>query len=285
MNNAAENERKQGHARRGNFWPWLVFAALVAAAGFLSFSLQRHFQTLEGQMTDVREQLDETLERLGEVSERSQDAIERATQAEQNAQQAALGRTRAEQSSAAAAEDAAAARQEADVATRQARLAREEADRIRQQREQEIERMRVALSQIAETERTALGLVMSLGSDSIRFDFDQAVIRPQDRELLSRIAGVLLASYGYRIHVYGHTDDIGTDEYNQGLSERRARAVRDYFVEVGIDPEIISSRGYGKSTPRVPGTSQEARSRNRRVEIGIIDTVIDYEGIVARSEP
>jgi outer membrane protein OmpA-like peptidoglycan-associated protein len=285
MNSAADDERKQGHARRGNFWQWFVFLALVVAVGFLAFTLQRHFQTLDEQMTEVQGQLQETLARLGEVSDRSQDAIERATQAEQNAQQAALGRTRAEQSSIAAAEDAATARQEANVATQQARLAREEADRIRQQREQEIERMRVALSQIAETERTALGLVMSLGSDSIRFDFDQAVIRPQDRELLSRIAGVLLASYGYRIHIYGHTDDIGTEEYNQDLSERRARAVRDYFVEVGIDPEIISNRGYGKSTPRVAGTSQEARSRNRRVEIGIIDTVIDYEGIVARSEP
>ena len=61
-------------------------------------------------------------------------------------------------------------------------------------------------------------------------------------------------------------------------------AVRDYLVEAGIDPEIISSRGYGKSSPRVTGTSKEARSTNRRVEIGIIDTVIDYQGIVANSE-
>ncbi|MBI4460982.1 MAG: OmpA family protein [Acidobacteria bacterium] len=145
--------------------------------------------------------------------------------------------------------------------------------------------MRSALSRIAETERTALGLVMSLGSDSVRFDFDKAVIRPENRELLSRIAGVLLASYGFRIHVYGHTDDIGTELYNQELSERRAQAVRDYLLHAGIGPDIISIRGYGKSSPRVSGTSPEARARNRRVEIGIVDTVIGYQGEAARWTP
>ena len=84
--------------------------------------------------------------------------------------------------------------------------------------------MQEALAKIVETERTPLGMVMRLGEDSLHFDFDQAAIREGDKELLSRIAGVLLASHGYRIYVYGHTDDQGDPRYNEGLSERRAQA-------------------------------------------------------------
>ena len=277
---------KQKSERGRTSWqlPALVAFGLVLA-GFVGFLVYQHFENLEGRINSLQGQVQEALEGVGQASERSQAALERSTQAEQNAQQAALGRVEAEQASAETAAEAAQARQEADLATQQAELAREEADRIRERREAEIERLQRALSRIVETERTALGLVMRLGSDSIRFDFDKAVIRPEDRDLLSRIAGVLLASYGFRIHVYGHTDDVGTEQYNQDLSERRAGAVRNYFVDSGIDSEIISIRGYGKSSPRVPGTNPEARARNRRVEIGIVDTVIDYQGEAARRTP
>jgi outer membrane protein OmpA-like peptidoglycan-associated protein len=136
------------------------------------------------------------------------------------------------------------------------------------------------LNRIASTRRTKSGLLMSLGSDTINFDFDKAELRPEERELLSRIAGILLTSSGYRVQVFGHTDDIGTDQYNQTLSERRAVAVRDYLVKAGIDPAIISTKGFGKSNPLVKGTSEADRAKNRRVEIGIIDTVITYQGPV-----
>ena len=121
---------------------------------------------------------------------------------------------------------------------------------------------------------------MNLGSEAIQFDFDRADLRPGNRELLSRIAGVLLTAKGYSIYVYGHTDDVGTDEYNRGLSERRARSVRDYLVEAGLDSGIITTRGYGKSSPRVRGTSADARTANRRVEIGIVDVSLDIKGEV-----
>lgn len=121
---------------------------------------------------------------------------------------------------------------------------------------------------------------MNLGSESIQFDFDRSELEPDNRELLSRIAGVLLTAKGYSIYIYGHTDDVGTDEYNRGLSERRARAVRDYLVEAGLDSGIITTRGYGKSSPRVAGTSADARAKNRRVEIGIVDVALDVRGEV-----
>lgn len=99
---------------------------------------------------------------------------------------------------------------------------------------------------------------------------------PENRELLSRIAGVLLTAKGYSICLYVHTDDIGSDEYNLDLSQRRARTVRDYLAEASLDSSIITTRGYGKSSPRVPAATQEARAKNRRMEIGIVDVTLDF---------
>jgi chemotaxis protein MotB len=82
---------------------------------------------------------------------------------------------------------------------------------------------------------------------------------------------------GYAISVYGYSDDVGTAEYNLKLSERRAQAVRDYLVQSGIDPKMITTKGYGKSDPRVPGDSAAEHATNRRVEIGIVDATLRLE--------
>jgi outer membrane protein OmpA-like peptidoglycan-associated protein len=99
---------------------------------------------------------------------------------------------------------------------------------------------------------------------------------PENRELLSRIAGILLTFKGYQITVYGHTDDVGSDAYNLDLSARRAQTVREYLVEAGVNPEIITTKGYGKSDPLVEGKTAAARAKNRRVEIAIVDTVLEF---------
>ena len=139
-----------------------------------------------------------------------------------------------------------------------------------------VDNLEEALSQVAETRRTALGLVMNLGSDYLKFDFDKAELHPSDRELLSRVAGILLTSPDYSVSVNGHTDDVGTEEYNQQLSERRAQAVRDYLVKAGLPPAILSVTGHGKKRPLLPGSSEKARAKNRRVELGIVNTRILY---------
>jgi outer membrane protein OmpA-like peptidoglycan-associated protein len=86
---------------------------------------------------------------------------------------------------------------------------------------------------------------------------------------------------GYTISVYGYTDDIGTQAYNLQLSQRRAEAVRDFLVQAGIAPTIMSTKGFGKSDPRVPGDSEQARAANRRVEIGIVDSRLLTNGQLA----
>ena len=90
------------------------------------------------------------------------------------------------------------------------------------------------------------------------------------------MAGILLSSQDYTVSVNGHTDDVGSDAYNQRLSERRAQAVRDYLVKAGLPPEILTVTGHGKALPLVRSATDAARSKNRRVELGIANTRIQY---------
>src|ERR1700752_263357 len=90
--------------------------------------------------------------------------------------------------------------------------------------------------------------------------------------MLNRIAGILMTLKGYTIAGYGYTDDTGPAAYNRQLSQRRAEAVRDFLMQAGISPTIMTTKGFGKSDPRVPGDSEQARAANRRVEIGIVDS-------------
>jgi outer membrane protein OmpA-like peptidoglycan-associated protein len=151
-------------------------------------------------------------------------------------------------------------------------------DAMRREREQELNQMQEALNRIVETRRTPNGMVMVLPDSVFRFDFDSAELNPKNRELLSRIAGVLLVSKGYGLAVHGYTDDVGTAEYNKQLSLRRAKAVQDYLAQAGIDRAIMTVAGYGKSDPRVKGANEEARAQNRRVEIALTDSSIQYTG-------
>ncbi|HVS01831.1 MAG TPA: OmpA family protein, partial [Thermoanaerobaculia bacterium] len=272
-----------------------LIAAAAAIAGFFGW---RHLQRLEGEVTALRGTVVALGTDLQDAEEQARSSAQRADEAEErSARGEALALRLAERAEAAEGEAAAASRQaiadrvratmaaadaelagqarqaadqrsadallKAEQAFLEAERAKREAREMRQRREQELDRLARALDQIAATRRTALGLVMDLG-DSIEFDFDRAELRPQNRELLARIAGVLMTAEDFAIQVYGHTDDVGGVAYNQQLSERRASAVREYLVATGVDPQVISRVGYGKSRPLVEGTDPQARQRNRR---------------------
>ena len=260
----------------------LVAAALVLAIGAAWVS-RAHNRDLE--------------HRLGEAARRTaaleQKTREQARELARTLAEASASQHRAELSQAQAIEAAAAtstaleksrvldqARQLAEENARQSRM---ELAAFRERREQELKRMQEALARIASTRRTNTGFVIDLTNDSFYFDFDKAVLRPENREILSRIAGVLLVSNGYRLFVHGHTDDVGSPDYNQQLSERRAESVADYLVSAGIDKGVIETRGFGASSPRTAGKSTEERQKNRRVEIVVVDSVIQYQGEVSRA--
>ena len=254
----------------------VVLVVLFAGVGFLGFRILERLETVDRQVADLAAQAEEAEARAHDAGALSRQALDRADGAEAVARTAAEGRLIAEAVTADAVEEADAARGEAASARERAAGAEAEAARIRVQAEAEVNRLEQALGQVAETRRTALGLVMNLGSDYLKFEFDKAELRPEDRELLSRLAGILLTSEDYTVSVNGHTDDVGTDEYNTKLSERRARAVRDYLVEAGLPPEIFTVEGHGKTLPLVEGTSDAARAKNRRVELGVVNTRIRY---------
>ena len=207
-------------------------------------------------------------------------SAQQASEAAANAQTAAQQRDLAKQAQSDSEVQAQVARQQAAAEQQKAAQATQQAEEYRQAREAELAQLQQALGQIAETRRTAMGLIMTLDSKSIRFDFDSANIKPEYREILNRIAGVLMTLKGFTIAVYGYTDDIGTQTYNLQLSRRRAEAVRDFLVQTGISPTIMSAKGFGKSDPRIPGNSEQARAANRRVEIAIVESKILTDGLL-----
>src|SRR5213083_990521 len=100
------------------------------------------------------------------------------------------------------------------------------------------------------------------------FDFDKATLKPEGKEKIeAEVVAPMKEHPNLRALVEGHTDSIGSDAYNQRLSERRADAVRDYMVSRGIGTQRITTKGWGKSKPIVSNKTKEGRARNRRVEI------------------
>jgi len=265
---------KRPSERRGRTGLLIALLLLLIALGLGvgGYVMLRRVQTLEQQVATLSA-------RAVDAEARAWQAANQAAASEAAARNAAAGRQAAETQTEEARIEADASRAKADVALQQAESAQAtaaraqaEAAEIRKKAEAEITRLYDALGNVAETHRTALGLVMNLGGDHLKFEFNKAELRPEDKELLSRIAGILMTATGTSISVNGHTDDVGTDAYNQKLSETRARVVYDYLIKAGLSADILSVAGYGKSVPLVPGTSDAARAKNRRVELGIADS-------------
>lgn len=122
----------------------------------------------------------------------------------------------------------------------------------------------VDVSRPAEDE---LNVVMK---NDILFDFDSHALRSASRTTLRDLGRVLVDYPDTDIVVEGHTDSVGTDSYNQALSVRRARAVRDFLMDSGVVGSRISAIGYGESQPVASNQSADGRQLNRRVEIEII---------------
>ncbi len=258
---------------------FIVIAAIVlfaGAAGYSIFCVQKRLAATDREVAGLARQVTEAMQIAKEESVAASAAGQRATEAASRAEIAAGARQQAEQQR----NQAQAAQTQAETAARQsaeqASQTKTELEALQKQREQELDQMQQALNRVAETKRTPNGMVLVLSGSTFKFDFDSAELKPRNRELLSRVAGILLASKGFGLSVFGYTDDVGTREYNQKLSERRAEAVRDYLVEAGIEPLIVNAKGFGKTNPRVNAETEQARAINRRVEIAITDSEINY---------
>jgi OOP family OmpA-OmpF porin len=107
--------------------------------------------------------------------------------------------------------------------------------------------------------------------DHILFDFDSIVIKPMFFLILEEVSKILLQKEHKGIIIEGHTDSIGTAEYNQLLSERRANIIREFLVSKGLSASILTTKGVGEEKPIGDNTTKEGRKRNRRVELHVLN--------------
>ena len=216
-------------------------------------------------------------------ADRAQNEADRAkNEADHANQQAATDRdamNRAQIETAVARVRAEQAQNETDKAKANEESARVEAEHARldtrlmkQQQSDAQQRLYISLSEVLETRREARGLIVNLSD--VLFDFNQATLKPGAREKLSKLAGILLAYPGaYRLQIEGHTDSVGSQDYNQKLSEDRAEAVHDYLINAALPADrMVGVRGFGKIRPVATNDTPEGRQTNRRVEIVISDT-------------
>jgi outer membrane protein OmpA-like peptidoglycan-associated protein len=197
-------------------------------------------------------------------SEAEQEAAQRA-QADAQRQQAEAQRAQAE---AAAAE----ARERAERARQQQQAAEQSAQQANQQAEQMRERLKEQLNQVLQTTETARGLIVNMSD--VLFDFGKYSLKPNAKVKLAKISGILLAYPNLKLQVEGYTDNVGTPEYNQKLSEERANAVRDFLVSQNVSRDNITASGYGENKPVADNTSSSGRAQNRRVELVVSGSAI-----------
>jgi len=98
----------------------------------------------------------------------------------------------------------------------------------------------------------------------VHFDFDKYAVRAEDRDALNRYAKWFQDNRRYDVLIEGHCDEVGTEEYNLALGERRADAVRRYLVDLGVAAERIRTVSYGEAYPLDPAQTEEAYAKNRR---------------------
>jgi outer membrane protein OmpA-like peptidoglycan-associated protein len=199
-----------------------------------------------------------------------------AQQARLNAEQQAQQSQLAAQQSQLVAEQQAAERAKADAAAAEAearaqkareaqQAAEASAQQAAQQAEQVRERLRQQLNQVLQTTETARGLIVNMSD--VLFDFNKYTLKPDAREKLAKVSGILLAYPGLKVQVEGYTDNIGTEEYNLKLSDERAGTVRDYLVSQSVSDSNVTAKGLGESSPIADNSTNQGRAQNRRVEL------------------
>ena len=258
-------------------------AAQEAAAAKRKADAER---ALEAEAKAAKEQAEKDAEArrqsLAEQAERERAAAEEATVAKQKADVEYAGaearkkvveeQLAARQASEVAAEKAPEAQpnREAEQAAAQAR--KEAIDQHQSEKQALRVRLLANFNRVLPTTDTPRGLVVDMGD--MLFDTGQSDLRPQAREALAKLSGIVLNYPSLRLKVEGHTDNVGSAEFNQSLSEHRASAVRDYLVGQGLDASSVSAQGLGEQNPVSDNLTAQGREKNRRVEIILSGEVI-----------
>ncbi|MGB6691349.1 MAG: OmpA family protein [Terracidiphilus sp.] len=208
----------------------------------------------------------DALQSSSDAQGRLQVQADEATRQKEIAQSDAA-KTQADAAADQAASAAAVAAAQADAD--KSRLDAEQAQQGQHQADSDKAAMRAQLSEqlnkILETRDSARGLIVSMSD--VLFDTGMYSLKPGAREKLAKVAGILIAYPTLNIEVGGYTDNVGSDDMNQKLSENRAGAVRDYLVEEGVSTNSVNAKGFGNTLPVASNDNAAGRQENRRVEL------------------
>ena len=193
-------------------------------------------------------------------------------EAQRQAELAAAREAQLKAESEAIAAKEAAARAQAQALAEKEAAARADAERARQVAQALRAQLLDQLNAVLQTRDTPRGLVVTMAD--VLFATGKYNLRTEARERLARLSGIVASHPGLVLQVEGHTDSVGSDEFNQKLSEQRAEAVRAYLIEQGLAEGTITAVGLGKTMPIADNTTAEGRQKNRRVEIIVSGEVI-----------
>jgi outer membrane protein OmpA-like peptidoglycan-associated protein len=234
-----------------------------------------------GAVQDAEDARVNTLRKIQEEKAHQQELATQQAQAE--AQQAQI----AAQQQALAAAQADAQRAQAEAAAANARAAQVAAEHSAQQAanqtEEMRERLKAQLNQVLATQETARGLIVNLSD--VLFDTAKYTLKPEAREKLAKVSGILLAYPDLKVQVEGYTDNVGSEAYNQTLSQQRADAVRDYLVSQGVQGPNVTSTGYGLTNPVADNSTAAGRAQNRRVNLVVSGSAIGVQQSAPSSAP
>lgn len=209
-----------------------------------------------------------------EAQQAAQEAAKQKAEAEQAALEAAKQKALAEEARQTAIDQQHAAEAQTQKALQAAAQAESEKAQLRAQ-------LLEQLNSILQTRDSARGLIVNMSD--VLFDTGSSTLKPGAREKLAKISGILLAHKGLTLQIEGHTDSVGTDDFNQQLSERRSDSVRDFLAEQGVAGSTMTARGFGKTQPVASNDTAEGRQRNRRVELVVNGDAIGKTTPVAAS--
>src|SRR6202790_3213273 len=185
-----------------------------------------------------------------------------AERAKLEADKARLEAERAKAESDAAAERAMRQKAEAEAeSAAEIERSRQALAQAEEEKAQLREQLRQQLNAILETRETARGLIVNMSD--VLFDTRRYTLKPGGREKLATIAGIVLADRGLKLEADGFTDSVGSDEFNQRLSEKRANSVRDYLLTQNVPADAVTSIGYGKDRPGASNDTPTARHQTR----------------------
>ncbi len=191
-----------------------------------------------------------------------------AANSQAEADRAAADKARADADRARAEADAANARAQAAEANRNAQKSSEDANAVR-------EKLRAQLNSVLATSESARGLIVNMSD--VLFDTGKYTLKPGTQVSLAKVATILQLYPGLKVQVEGYTDSVGSEEYNQKLSENRANAVDQFLVQNGVPASNVTAAGYGENKPVADNSTAAGRQQNRRVNMVVSGDAIGVQ--------